>query len=128
MAQFIKTPAMSLLAMYMLTQKGSSLEASLLPISSNMGGEWSFVPPPSPRVGQTSFRDLTGFYLARRCRHWTRNYVTKEGKRNARCPLSYYTIPNIQTTDFSHIPIDFCCKECLLSAMRSSGLVFSKEN
>ena len=52
----------------------------------------------------------------------------EKGKTNARCPLSYYTIPSIGTTDSSHVPIDLLLQECLLSAMRSPGLVFFKEN
>ena len=52
----------------------------------------------------------------------------EKGKMNARCPLSYYTIPSIGTTDSSHVPIEFLSQECLLSAMRSAGLVFFKEN
>ena len=78
MAQFIKMPATSLSAMYMPTQKGSSPEASPLPASSNTGGEWLLVPPLSQRVDQISFRELMGCYIAHRCRHWTRNYVTRE--------------------------------------------------
>ena len=69
MAQFIKTPATTLSAMYTPTQKGSSLEASPLPAGSNMGGEWSLVPPLSLRVDQISFRELMGCYIACRCRH-----------------------------------------------------------
>ena len=46
-----------------------------------------------------------------------------KGKKDARCPLSYYTIPSIRTIDSSYIPIDFLSQECLLSAMKSPGLV-----
>ena len=66
------------LAMHTLTQKGSSPEASLLPVGSSTGGEWLFVCPLSLRVSQTSFRDLTGFYPVCRCQCWTRNYAAKE--------------------------------------------------
>ena len=78
MAQFIKVPAMSLSAMYTRIQKESSPEASLLPASSNTGGEWSLVPPLSLRVDHTSFGELTECYIACRCQHWTKNYVTRE--------------------------------------------------
>ena len=54
--------------------------------------------------------------------------LPEKGKMNARCPLSYYTIPSLGTTYSSHIPVDFLSQECLLSAMRSAGLVFFKEN
>ena len=47
----------------------------------------------------------------------------ERGKKDARCPLSYYSIPSIRTTDSSYVPIDFLSQEYLLSAMKSSGLV-----
>ena len=52
----------------------------------------------------------------------------EKGKKDTRCPLSYYAIPSIRTTDSSYVPIDFLLLECLLSAMGSPGLVFFKEN
>ena len=47
----------------------------------------------------------------------------EKGKKDARCPLLYYTIPSIRTTDSSYVPIDFLSQECLLSAMKFPGLV-----
>ena len=93
--------------MYTPTLKGSSQEASLLPAGSNMGGEWSLVPPLSPRVDQISFRELTGATLLTDVGIGQGIMSQKKGKRNARCPLSYYTIPSIGTTDSSYVPIDF---------------------
>ena len=69
MAQVIKMHVTSLSAMYTPIKKGSSPEASPLPAGSDMGGEWSLVPPLSPRVDQTNFNELTGCYIAHRCQH-----------------------------------------------------------
>ena len=52
-----------------------------------------------------------------------RTMSPERGKKDTRCPLSYYTIPSIRTTDSSYVPIDFLSQEYLLSAMKSSGLV-----
>ena len=49
--------------------------------------------------------------------------LPEKDKKDARCPLLYYTIPSIRTTDSSYIPIDFLSQEGPLSAMKSPGLV-----
>ena len=49
--------------------------------------------------------------------------LPERGKKDVRCPLSYYTILSIRTTDSGYVPIDFLSQECLLSAMKSPGLV-----
>ena len=100
-------PVTSLSAMYMPTQKGSSLEASPLPAGSNTGGEWSLVPLLSLRVDQISFRELIGCSLLADVGIGQGIMSPKKGKRDARCPLLYYTLPSIGTTDSSYVPIDF---------------------
>ena len=54
--------------------------------------------------------------------------LCRQGKVRGMLGVHCHTTPYTRTTDSSHVPNDLLSPEWLLSAMRSSGLVFSKEN